>query len=327
MNKIERRTCGFAKASIRCVVYACMIMAVVMVIVMLGVRLVDTILEPLMFSAVVVLMLAAPILGAVSLVRISLSKGILKGKLFAIIGIVLPVLFALSAPGTDGPGSRERAKAAVTIGELKSIKTAAQAYKVDTSNWPVDGASDVGFVKNKDIKSWNGPYLEKWPVRAMWGGNYIFHNDGKFGWSDIGKNGKVIYIEVTNVPIEMARKIDKWQDGEVNLDKGSIRYRNGSLYFLIDISMSVGQDKAQEERLGIWIDKINGLHKGQDKEDVLRLMGQPDWESSGRNAVAYYDRNNGKMLRIGFDSKSKLMAYGIVKTSSFPESPVKQLTR
>lgn len=71
--------------------------------------------------------------------------------------------------------------------------------------------------------------------------------------------------------------------------------------------------------------KIKHLHVGQSKEEILRIMGCPDWEASGRNTIEYYYRKYNKTLQIDFDSKSKLVNYQLIDADSFPESPVKHL--
>lgn len=68
--------------------------------------------------------------------------------------------------------------------------------------------------------------------------------------------------------------------------------------------------------------KVNYLYNGQDKQEIIRIIGQPDWEASGRNVIQYYDKKNKRTLTINFDTGNKLIRYEVVGSEKFPESSV-----
>lgn len=71
--------------------------------------------------------------------------------------------------------------------------------------------------------------------------------------------------------------------------------------------------------------KASRLHLGQNKNDVLEILGIPDWQGSGRNTIKYYDKKNKQILEIDFDQKSNLINYRIINTTSFPDSALKAM--
>lgn len=234
MVNIERKTCSLAVASIRCAVYGLVLIGLAILYAMPGYKNHDDRLELGIFALGVALQGAAFIVGIISLARLAQNKGLWKGKNLAVIGISIPMLFIIGAllmsPCTVD--SMDKARTAGIVGDLRNIEIAAKSYKKDIGSWPGTGAEDLGFVKNNNVKGWDGPYLDKWPVRNPWGGVYVFHNDNKFGPSA----KSMVYVTATKVPLGMARKIDKRMDNKIDLDKGIIRYRDGELYFLIDVS-------------------------------------------------------------------------------------------
>ncbi|OPX29968.1 MAG: N-terminal methylation, partial [Candidatus Omnitrophica bacterium 4484_171] len=102
-----------------------------------------------------------------------MKKGFTLIELIVVIAIIA-VLAAIVAPNAFK--AIEKGKISATIGDYKSIKTAAMAYYADTGVWPADGTDKDtdpnGFVKDDAASGWDGPYLEKWPARANWGGDY-----------------------------------------------------------------------------------------------------------------------------------------------------------
>jgi general secretion pathway protein G len=100
-------------------------------------------------------------------------KGFTLIELIVVIAIIA-VLAAIVAPSAFR--AIDKGKVSATIGDFKSIKTAAMAYYADTGQWPVNCSDGSGFVNNTSAPSgWDGPYLEKWPAHSQWGGSYTFN--------------------------------------------------------------------------------------------------------------------------------------------------------
>jgi len=159
-----------------------------------------------------------------------MRKGFTLIELIVVIAIIA-VLAAIVAPNAFK--AIEKGKISATIGDYKSIKTAAMAYYSDTGQWPADGSTTAGFVTDDGTSGWDGPYLEKWPARANWGGTYTFQNDNARDWDGDGANDTARYLQVTNVPSTAASKIDIQLDGTADLNAGSVQYSGTTLYLLV----------------------------------------------------------------------------------------------
>ncbi len=159
-----------------------------------------------------------------------MRKGFTLIELIVVIAIIA-VLAAIVAPNAFK--AIEKGKISATIGDYKSIKTAAMAYYSDTGQWPGDGSTTAGFVTDDGTSGWDGPYLEKWPARANWGGAYTFQNDNARDWDGDGSNDTARYVQVTNVPSTAANKIDVQLDGTAGLNAGSVQYSGTTLYLLV----------------------------------------------------------------------------------------------
>ena len=162
-----------------------------------------------------------------------MRKGFTLIELIVVIAIIA-ILAAIIAPNAFK--AIEKGKISSTIADCRSIKTAAMAYYADTGVWPADGATTNGFVTDDNTDGWDGPYLEKWPARAAWGGAYTFQNDNARDWDNDGSNDEARYIEVTQVPLSAAQKIDVQLDGTQDNDAGTVQYAEQAtttLYVLI----------------------------------------------------------------------------------------------
>jgi general secretion pathway protein G len=149
------------------------------------------------------------------------KRGFTLIELIVVIAIIA-ILAAIIAPNAFR--AIEKAKVSATIGDYKSIKTGAMAYYVDTGVWPANGATTRGLVLNDTAIGWDGPYLEKWPPMAKWGGNYSFQNNAAVDWSGDAAPDTARYIAVTLVPLVSAQRIDQGVDGIVGNAAGSARY-------------------------------------------------------------------------------------------------------
>lgn len=161
-------------------------------------------------------------------------------ELIVVIAIIA-ILAAIIAPNAFK--AIEKAKISSSIGDYKSIKTGAMAYYADTGTWPDQGDSGDGFVSDDNTTGWDGPYLEKWPNKASWGGSYTFcvvtdsANGDCPAWNSDGNEKR--YVMISDVPQAAAVKIDENLDGEENSDDGSVRYGAG---VTTDVQISVSED-------------------------------------------------------------------------------------
>jgi len=108
----------------------------------------------------------------------------------------------------------EKNKVGRAVMEYKSIKTAAMAFFADTGNWPDSTDYGSGFInKINSPTKWDGPYLDKWPTSAPWGGTYSYV-----------KKATDCYLVVTFVPDDSASAIDSAIDGGDGAAAGSVRW-------------------------------------------------------------------------------------------------------
>jgi type II secretion system protein G len=89
----------------------------------------------------------------------------------------------------------EKAQAARVIAEVDAITKAAEAYSIDTSQWPPDYDSIVatklinGFLTDPGVTGWDGPYLKTyrphpWQGNISWAclNNYIAWDNSSGCW-------------------------------------------------------------------------------------------------------------------------------------------------
>jgi general secretion pathway protein G len=159
-------------------------------------------------------------------------KGFTLIELIVVIAIIA-ILAAIIAPNAFK--AVEKAKISGAIEDFRSIKTGAMAYYSDAGTWPTTCATPVAcagdpgaFVSNpNNVAGWDGPYLEKWPQQAKWGGAYQ--------WSNVasGTNFNAVaagerWVTITSVPSVAADKIDRQMDGSNNSATGDVRYNAGT---------------------------------------------------------------------------------------------------
>ncbi|OQX52656.1 MAG: hypothetical protein B5M48_04820 [Candidatus Omnitrophica bacterium 4484_213] len=163
-----------------------------------------------------------------------MKKGFTLIELIVVIAII-GILAAIIAPNAFK--AIEKAKISATIEDYRSIKTAAMSFYADTGTWPADGCEEA-FTANDNCASgtysgWDGPYLEKWPTLAKWGGAYTFEKqtDNVAPYANAwGGNGiEKRFVRITSVPETAAQKISTALDGDAAGDaaadtSGSVRY-------------------------------------------------------------------------------------------------------
>jgi general secretion pathway protein G len=142
-------------------------------------------------------------------------KGFTLIELIVVIAIIA-VLAAIVAPGAFR--AIDKGKVSATIGDFKSIKTAAMAYYADTGQWPGNTTNGTGFINNNSgtaPNGWDGPYLEKWPAKSQWGGVYSYSLDTAGGFRN---------LTVTNVTGSDAIRVDIQVDGSDGSNNGSVQW-------------------------------------------------------------------------------------------------------
>ena len=129
-----------------------------------------------------------------------MKRGFTLIELIVVIAIIA-ILAAIIAPNAFK--AIEKAKTTKLIGDMKALKTATLAYYSDMGFWPADVCpdDDPGFTQQQAYnvrtggapaclssgqyptnwqailsQSWDGPYLDKWPLLNPWGGSYDYEN-------------------------------------------------------------------------------------------------------------------------------------------------------
>ena len=150
-------------------------------------------------------------------------------ELIVVIAIIA-VLAAVVAPNAFK--AIEKGKVSAFIGDYKAMKTSAMAFYSDIGYWPDNTSNGSGFINNSTGSvsnlSWDGPYLEKWPMRNPWSGNYSFNSSSIYDWSGDGTPEQARYITATNIPAttntSAAGRVDLQLDGVLGNGTGTIRY-------------------------------------------------------------------------------------------------------
>ena len=148
-------------------------------------------------------------------------------ELLVVIAIIA-ILAAVVAPNAFR--AIEKAKISGSMADVRAMKTGAISYYGDTGVWPLDGigvavAPINGLVRNDGVAGWDGPYLEKWPQLARWGGVYTFENDSAVDWDGVAGGGDLArYVAITSVPLRAAQTIDLQLDGVVGTGTGTVKY-------------------------------------------------------------------------------------------------------
>ncbi|MCF7873836.1 MAG: type II secretion system protein GspG [Candidatus Omnitrophica bacterium] len=170
-----------------------------------------------------------------------MKKGFTLIELIVVIAIIA-ILAAIIAPNAFK--AIEKAKVSASVGDYKSLKTGAMSFYADTGTWPDQEDDGTGFVNNdNNVTGWDGPYLEKWPNKASWGGDYAWcvvtdSDDGDcVAWDNDANEER--YVLISDVPQAAAVKIDENLDGEEDNDDGSVRYGTSAT---TDVQILVSED-------------------------------------------------------------------------------------
>ncbi len=93
--------------------------------------------------------------------------------------VIIALLSSLVAPKIFG--KLDDAKVKTAYAQMQMLSSALDTFKLDVGRYPTTQEGlKVLWVKDSDIKGWNGPYLPKKVDKDSWGDPYIY----KFPGSD-----------------------------------------------------------------------------------------------------------------------------------------------
>jgi len=120
-----------------------------------------------------------------------MKKGFTIIELMVVITII-GILASLVAP--KFMGKLESAKVKTTKAQLEMLSTALDSFNLDTGRYPNDSEGlKVLWIKTKDIRGYDGPYLPKPVEQDAWGNPYVYKQTSDDHGYDIisyGKDGK-----------------------------------------------------------------------------------------------------------------------------------------
>jgi len=165
-------------------------------------------------------------------------RGFTLIELIVVIAIIA-ILAAVVAPNAFK--AIEKAKISGVIGDFNSIKTAAAAHYSDVNAWPETCANHTActqsqFVANTSAPaSWDGPYLDKWPV-GRWATSEVSYTNAAGRLFNAASNNER-YITITSAPTAAQDKVDLAIDGgtAANFASGSVQ-KDGSGNLVILVS-------------------------------------------------------------------------------------------
>jgi general secretion pathway protein G len=121
----------------------------------------------------------------------NMKKGFTIIELMVVITII-GILASLVAPRFMG--KLESAKVKTTKAQLEMLSTALDSFNLDTGRYPNDSEGlKVLWIKTKDIRGYDGPYLPKPVEQDAWGNPYVYKQTSDDHGYDIisyGKDGK-----------------------------------------------------------------------------------------------------------------------------------------
>jgi general secretion pathway protein G len=156
-------------------------------------------------------------------------KGFTLIELIVVIAIIA-VLAAIIAPNAFR--AIEKAKISASLEDFRSIKTAIMSYYADTGQWVTDQPPG-DLLTDPGVANWDGPYIEQWPASDRWGGAYDYRNGQLVNWDGQGANDFARHLELPNVPLASADKIDAALDGVASVPAnkntlGQVRWTVGA---------------------------------------------------------------------------------------------------
>lgn len=105
---------------------------------------------------------------------------------------IIGILASLIAP--KFMGKLELAKRKTTKAQLEMFSTALDSFNLDVGRYPTDSEGlKVLWIKAKDIRGYDGPYLPKPAELDAWGNPYVYKrtsDDHAYDIISYGKDGK-----------------------------------------------------------------------------------------------------------------------------------------
>jgi len=105
---------------------------------------------------------------------------------------IIGILASLVAP--KFMGKLETAKIKTTKAQLEMFSTALDSFNLDTGRYPTESEGlKILWIKVKDLRGYDGPYLPKSVEADAWGNPYIYKqtsDDHAFNIISYGKDGK-----------------------------------------------------------------------------------------------------------------------------------------
>lgn len=90
---------------------------------------------------------------------------------------IIGILAAIVVPRMVGRS--EQARIAAAKADIAAMKTALDAFEVDTGDYPKGRSGLVDLIERpRDAQTWHGPYLDKIP-KDPWGNEYVYERPGK----------------------------------------------------------------------------------------------------------------------------------------------------
>jgi len=97
-------------------------------------------------------------------------------RILVTVVVLICLLFFLIVPKM---GSNHSATMAATYSDMASIKTALEAYQIDTGGFPTGTNALQNLLRpSTGVTNWHGPYLDSLP-KDPWGHEYIYTIPGK----------------------------------------------------------------------------------------------------------------------------------------------------
>lgn len=109
--------------------------------------------------------------------------------------VIIALLSSLVAPKFFG--KLDNAKVKTAYAQMQMLSTALDAFRLDVGRYPkTDENLKILWVKESDLKNWDGPYLPKKVNKDSWGNPYIYKYPGSnkndydlFTYGSDGKEG------------------------------------------------------------------------------------------------------------------------------------------
>jgi len=108
--------------------------------------------------------------------RKKMRQGFTLVELLVVI-VIIALLSSLVAPKFFG--KLDNAKVKTTYAQMQMLSTALDAFRLDVGRYPTtEEGLKILWVKESDLKNWNGAYLPKKVIADSWGNAYHYKYPG-----------------------------------------------------------------------------------------------------------------------------------------------------